>query len=499
MSTKIKLLIVGIVVAFIAIVGIGGAATYYFLTNTPKNTYLLSEQESAKSWKEYFNDRFENEAEFQEKMQDESYETSLKFGAELPESLISQLGVPKSVVDSTNLVLNVGHDPKKENSKLGIEPTIADNKIGNFQWSADKNNQYVESPLFKDVYKVKNNEIKKGVEKASGQPLETTEGQKITNDSLNLNTILSGSQISQDDIDKISKRYSDLFVDQLDDDNFKKDKEKVKIFDDEKELKKLTMKLSSKDTKKITVAMLEEAKKDEDIKNIAEKQGNIKDYDKEINDLLKDAKDEKESKYPKVNSIIYVDGKEILKRDLTITNQDNKKVNIKGTNVIDDGVQVDYKISMPGEDGGLSLKGKSTDGDEIKDKYDLVIEENSYSKTTAKLDNTSKVDGDKRTDKGKLTFSDATSQPFDLNYDHNLTTDTKNNQQKQKLNVDFDVNGENIKLIMDGNTELKKDIKFKKDGAIDFNSLSDSEVEDLTKEMQDKTEKIGEDLAKELQ
>ena len=84
-------------------------------------------------------------------------------------------------------------------------------------------------------------------------------------------------------------------------------------------------------------------------------------------------------------------------------------------------------------------------------------------------------------------------------YDHNLTTDTKNNQQKQKLNVDFDVNGENIKLIMDGKTELKKDIKFKKDGAIDFNTLSDSEVDDLTKEIEDKLQDLGEDLAKDIQ
>ena len=61
------------------------------------------------------------------------------------------------------------------------------------------------------------------------------------------------------------------------------------------------------------------------------------------------------------------------------------------------------------------------------------------------------------------------------------------------------MNGENIKLIMDGKTELKKDIKFKKDGAIDFNTLSDSEVDDLTKEIEDKLQDLGEDLAKDIQ
>lgn len=245
--------------------------------------------------------------------------------------------------------------------------------------------------------------------------------------------------------------------------------------------------------------MLEEAKKDEDLKNIVEKQGNVKEYDKEIKDLLKDAKDENASEYPKVKSIIYVDGKEILKRDLTITDKDDEKVKIEGTNIIDDGVQVDYKVSAPGEEGGFTLKGKSTNGDEISDKYELGFEENEYSKTTLKLDNKSKVDDDKRTDKGKVTFGQSYGQNFDLNYDHNLTTDTKNNQQKQKLNVDFDLSGEKIKLIMDGKSELKKDIKFKKDGAIDFNSLSESEIDDLTKEIEDSGEKIGEDLVENLQ
>ena len=52
---------------------------------------------------------------------------------------------------------------KRKTLNIGIEPTIADNKIGNFQWSADKNNQYLETPLFDSIYKVKNDEIKKKV------------------------------------------------------------------------------------------------------------------------------------------------------------------------------------------------------------------------------------------------------------------------------------------------------------------------------------------------
>ena len=38
-------------------------------------------------------------------MKDESYEMSYKLGVEVPDSLLSQIGLPKSVIDSTNLYI----------------------------------------------------------------------------------------------------------------------------------------------------------------------------------------------------------------------------------------------------------------------------------------------------------------------------------------------------------------------------------------------------------
>ena len=52
--------------------------------------------------------------------------------------------------------------------------------------------------------------------------------------------------------------------------------------------------------------------------------------------------------------------------------------------------------------------------------------------------------------------------------------------------------------MIDGKTELKKDIKFKKDGAVDFNTLSSSEVDDIGDEVQDKFEDIVKDVTKDI-
>ena len=46
---------------------------------------------------------------------------------------------------------------------------------------------------------------------------------------MNLNTILSSTQISEDKLEDISERYSDLIIDELDDDNFDKEDDTISV------------------------------------------------------------------------------------------------------------------------------------------------------------------------------------------------------------------------------------------------------------------------------
>jgi len=63
MSKKIKV-IVPIVLGLIILLGIAWGV-YAFVTNTPKNAYLLSEKKTAKNVKSYVDHRFSNEKKFQ--------------------------------------------------------------------------------------------------------------------------------------------------------------------------------------------------------------------------------------------------------------------------------------------------------------------------------------------------------------------------------------------------------------------------------------------------
>ncbi|WP_318780917.1 HAD family acid phosphatase, partial [Staphylococcus aureus] len=150
MSKKLKIIIPIIIVLLL----IGGIAwgVYAFFANTPKNTYLKSEQQTAKMYKDYFNDRFENEVKFQEKMKDNSFLSSLELSADASDEIVKGLGIPKSVVNASKIKMSYGHDPKKEKSMINLEPTIADSALGKFQLAADKDKHYFESPLFKGKY-----------------------------------------------------------------------------------------------------------------------------------------------------------------------------------------------------------------------------------------------------------------------------------------------------------------------------------------------------------
>ncbi|QFL28342.1 hypothetical protein DQV26_01645 [Staphylococcus aureus] len=89
MSKKLKIIIPIIIVLLL----IGGIAwgVYAFFANTPKNTYLKSEQQTAKMYKDYFNDRFENEVKFQEKMKDNSFLSSLELSADASDEIVKGL------------------------------------------------------------------------------------------------------------------------------------------------------------------------------------------------------------------------------------------------------------------------------------------------------------------------------------------------------------------------------------------------------------------------
>ncbi|WP_233455608.1 DUF6583 family protein [Macrococcoides canis] len=488
---KSKGLIIGLIAALVLIGG--GAAAYFFMTNTPKNAYLLSEKQSMDNVSKYVEMRFPEETKFQQKLKDESYASNVKLGADVPESLIGGLGISKSVIDSSNIIFDVAHNGDEQQSKLSLTPTIADNKIGEFIWSADKDNQYLNAPILDKPLSVPNDKIIDTLKKLDSTLVE--EG--MTNESLNLNNILSGATVSEEDVNKIAERYSKILVDKVEDENFKKDKEKVSVFGKDMDLDKLTMHLKREDVKKVVLAVLEEAKDDNELQELLKSQIQGKDVKKEIEKLIKDAKEEDVKNYPEINSIIYVDGKDILKRDLTIKGQDDKTVKVLGSSKIDDNLKVDYQLSADNEEI-VTVKGESKKSDnKFEDSYKLLINDGEAKEVS--FTNESTTDGGKRNDKGAIDLTQFAGDGMVLNFTNDMNTDVGNNEQKQKAEVSFDVEGETVKFLIDSNTKLKQDVKVDKKDARNLNTMSDSELSDLQIEVEDKFNEIFSDVSKDFE
>lgn len=470
MSKKLKIIIPIIIVLLL----IGGIAwgVYAFFANTPKNTYLKSEQQTAKMYKDYFNDRFENEVKFQEKMKDNSFLSSLELSADASDEIVKGLGIPKSVVNASKIKMSYGHDPKKEKSMINLEPTIADSALGKFQLAADKDKHYFESPLFKGKYSVNNSDLLSTYSKLTGEDEETAKENGITNQQLNLNTLFNNAQAQQSDYSKIAEKYSELIVDKLDDDNFDKGKkEEIKVNGEKYKVRPVTLTLSRADTKKITLAVLEETKKDE---------------------------------FAKIQSKIYTEKHTIVKREITITDKENNKTKIKGTNTLeDDKLKLDYALDFDQDkytyaEAKYTIKGVSSKEKDNKynDKYEFG-KKTEYDESKIKLDNQEKVDGTKRQDKGKITVAlDKYSDENEFTFENNIDSDVKNNTQKSTLNIGIKYAEEPINFILKSSTKLKADIDFDDSGAKDFNSLSSKDREKLEKEIEKNGGKMFESILK---
>src|SRR5699024_4445568 len=116
---------------------------------------------------------------------------------------------------------------------------------------------------------------------------------------------------------KISSKYTDVIIDKLDKDNFEKENATIDVDGDEQDVKKVTLKLSKGETKAIVKSVLEKAKKDKDIKKIAEDQFKAEDYEDKIDEAIQEVKDKDKNDFPSIKSVIWEEDNLILKRELT--------------------------------------------------------------------------------------------------------------------------------------------------------------------------------------
>lgn len=460
--------VLGIIISVVVLLGVGGTGAYLYMTNTPKNKYLLSEKASYEALDTYFSKRFKEEIKLQNDLADSSYNAEVSLNAQAPESLLEGFGIPASMLDSSKLEFNIAHDPAKKNSKIAINPVFNDEEIGAISWSANKDYQFIQAPILEDALKIKNSEIIKGFEKLTGEKVIKEDG--LTNETLNLNTIM-GSSVDKEQTDEVMQHYFKFILEEIDADNFEKGSDTVTVLGEKQKLDSVTLNLTKADVKKLVLATLDEVKNDKDLQNIVKKSDATIDYKKEVAELIKDAKEAKD--YPAIKSTIFVDGKDIQKREMVITSGEDK-FNISMDTKINDEIAMKIVAGTPEEREALVLEGSSKGQGQVKDDYKLTI----VDMPVVKLTNDEKLDGEERTNTIKLNIiGDNKDEDFEVKYNQKMTT--SNNKQTSKGSVVFDLDGEELQLNIDTKTVLKEGFEVKIPNAIDVGEMSESDVEKL--------------------
>lgn len=458
--------IIAIIAAVVVVLGGAGAGAYYFLTSTPKNQYLLSEKEAYDTTNTYISERFKEELDIQNNMSGEAYKGELSLNAEVPGTVLSEMDIPESMVNSSEIKFLMANDPKSKTSQLAIQPTIASTEIGNIAWSADENFQYIEAPVLEEPLKFSNEAILEGLGKVLGESLTDVEG--LSNDTLNLNTLMSAT-ITSEEIDSLTQHYLKFVLEQLKDESFAKEDAEVDVFGEKKKLEKLTLKLTEKEMKDLIITVLEEAKKDKDLKEIVKKTDGTIDFTKEMDTLIKEAKDTKS--YPAMESIIYVDGKTIEKRQLTFTEGEDEIFINADLNVGKD-LKMKMVAGSPEVPEFLVIEGSSKGKDKVTDAYVITLEDMG----TATIKNDESMKDKTRTDNMVVDLKGIEGEEFTFNIDQDLMTDVKNNKQTSKATVSFDMQGETIKFNVNADMTLKEAYKVDVKDAQDVNEMSAAEV-----------------------
>lgn len=382
------------IVTALLIVG-GSVSAFVFLNTSEKEQYFLAEKNNFEEMGTQFENRFEPELKWQEKVQENPTETTLELSATYndPTANPNALG-PAQIVNNSTLTINNSLDIKEKKMATEISGAFGGITVDGLNLYLTSDNLLVELPFLKELLQLKEKEI--------GKLLHEIDPELYTGkEKVDFNTFFNGSKVlSEDDLEYLKKEYLEMIYDKLPDDAFKSSKETVEVNSKSIDAKKITFHLSEKQLKDLLKSTMEKMKGDKRLKEIIREQlafqtlgagvsttnlapsieSDIDSMMKEFETALEDGIKELESfQIPEgLTSTIWVNDDLIVKRDFSIEMGPSKDqlvtFEINGTQLLEETTQTfDYTLSATENEkehsmtltGDLSLKDNKVN-DSIK-------------------------------------------------------------------------------------------------------------------------------------
>lgn len=493
-----------ITIIVIALIVIGGAvAAYKFLGKTPKEKYFLAEKDSIDFLIDQAEERYEPELKWLEDSQEKPTENALEFTADYKDPFSSfGSSEQEEMINNSKLKIKTATDYDKKISTADIALDLSGAfEIKGIKIGLTKDEITAELPGVDETLLVKSDDLPTLLHELD--PTQFTGDEEF-----DFGAFFEQTEVlPEKDKKYLKKEYLDMMYDELPDDAFDAEKEKVKVNNDEIKAEKVEMKLSEKQIKDILHKIFDKAETDKRLHKIIKEQFILQQYgvamtspslsgvEQEADNIVENfeesmgnAKDNMDDlEIPDgLKSTVWIDKGLIVKRDLSTeigTNGNTGEITVKGTQLLEDEKQMmDYDVRLKDDsmDETVNFKGESSwkDG-KAKDSFTVKIDEGSLEykgKETLK-------DGKRDFDRS-LAVKDSSSDLFSVKWNGDAAFKKSSKKSNHKIAIDIpDIGSDILTLNIKNDAKFKKSIeKPNKDNVKNIGTMSEKELQEYTQE-----------------
>ncbi|WP_419961216.1 hypothetical protein [Psychrobacillus sp. BM2] len=477
------------IIAIISFFVVAGGASAFFLVNkTPKEQYFYSEVKTIQHIQDLVETRYENETEWAKYGTTKVIDSIYDFSGEYQDGTNSEI---EQVVNNSNIALRIASDPNKQEVEAEINATILGVDVEPIKGYITTEEVILGLPFYDQLLQLK--------DKDYGNLMRAIDPGYSGSEKLGLENFLGKNNIlSEENIEYLKEEYMMYLYKSLPEEAFTTSDEKIDVNGKSIKAEKVSMTLTEAEVKKILIDVLQKAKKDPKFKEIVEDylESSFEqftavstpdatfEFDEVMDNLISSVED---IDLPEgIKSTIWHDADLIVKRDINTEIADLGKLEITGTQLLEDSAQNwNYTISMDNDPlhftGDLTTTKDGTYKDEIS-----FLDDN---KAGLVYNGEEKLSGDDRTFERKFIIGDE-YQPMEFLWNGNSNYKKDSMQADHEFVVTIDESS-NAVIKVNQESKIIKKVNLPADsekmvniGTMDSNSLQQFLSEDIYPEMQ---------------
>lgn len=431
-----KGLIIGIIIAIIVIAG--GVAAYTMVkTSSPKAQYFLAEKASFDGARDFFEERYSLEKDWYEFQQENAVGVDMDISGNYTDPGAYGFSEIEEIVNNINLVLETETDMKAKEMVTHISANAMGMKIEDFSVALTENDLFIVLPFLDEVLKINDEDV--------GDLLKEIDPYTFDDDDTeyDFGQFFDQQKLFTEDEQKyLEDEYAKFVFDELPEDSFTSESEKVKVLGDEVKTEKITMKLNEDQIKEIADKVLSKMKEDDKLKEIVADKlevvvgaGNavmVSDMMDDFDDAIEEVQELFEDGVFKegITSTIWVDKDTIVKRDFA------------------------FNAGEGSNEGTLKMKGdQKVSKEEVAFAYEFGFEDE-YDDVVFNLDGSLTWKDDQAEDEVTLTFADDYDE-FKIGYRGEESVEKSKKDFEREFGVESDFF--NFAINWDGSGTYDKD------------------------------------------